>query len=199
MEMKVIHSASFAFLLAVLLSGCSHDYESNTLDLGFYQWNLWVDPGGSADYDSRTPLEGELHGNVVNPPSCGWEELHRGNGKLVRVPTPVSTHFPAEEYSGVTWYHCRYTLPELWDKKQVVLTCESAGYKTEVYLNERLAGVHIGSDTPFEVDLTEQIYYTRDNHLSIRITDPEFGNAGILGTLVLKISDAESDQAESGH
>ena len=187
MEMKVIRSTSLILLLVALLAGCSHDYESNTLDLGFYQWNLWVDPYG----------EGEsMATNELDPPSCGWEVLHRGNGKLVRVPALISDHYPSDEYSGATWFHCRYTLPELWDKKKVVLACESAGYRTDVYLNEQLAGSHLGSNTPFEIDLTEHIFYTRDNHLSIRITDPEYEKAGIPGTLVLKISENVEEEAE---
>ncbi len=67
---------------------------------------------------------------MPNPPSCGWEKLHRGNGKLVRIPAII------EDYAGISWYHCRFTLPELWQEKQIVLMFDAAGPEVEVYLNE---------------------------------------------------------------
>ena len=84
----------FIFLLAALqlsfLSSCSHDYDPDTLDLGFYQWNLW--------YDSSPEGEQPI-------PSCGWEELHRGKGKLVRIPALAKDHFREKQEQGVLSYH----------------------------------------------------------------------------------------------
>ena len=187
---------STAVFLALIVTACSHDYESDTLDLGFYQWNLWPDPEGvweeSFVGDSISNAAAELENIPMNPPSCGWEELHRGKGKLVRIPTDISEHFSAEGYTGVTWFHTRYTLPELWENKRVLLKFGSAGYRTEVYLNEKLTGFHEGSDTSFEVDITEQVFYTRDNHLSIRISGPEATGTGITGNLKLKVVEGDN-------
>jgi len=167
------------FILAIqLFSSCSHKYDSNILDLAFYQWNQW--PDEAADW-SREPLENpteDLSQIAQNPPSCGWEELHRGNGRLLRIPAALPG------YKGVSWYHCRFTLPELWNEQQIVFMFDSTGPQVEVYLNEALVGYQMGQNSTFHVDVTNVIYYTRDNHLAIRITDPD--GTGGLGGLIVK-------------
>ncbi len=160
---------------------CSHKFNSDELDLGFYQWNLW---------DDTEAVNTELTGDSVHPPSCGWEVLHRGNGKLLRIPAIIEDNFPDSEQPSVFWYHCRFTLPEQWEARDIVLKFEGAGPGVEVYLNEALMGVHTGIGAPFEIDVTQKIYYTLDNHLAIRINGiqdtPGPGQAGISGTIVVK-------------
>jgi len=175
-------------LLLLLLVSCSHNYDSNTLDLSFYQWNLWPD----TEADVSTSL-----------PSCGWEVLHRGNGKLVRIPARMNEHFETgedaqyripENYASVYWFHCRFTLPELWAERQIILRFENAGPEVGIYLNEQHVDYHSGTDESFDVDITRQVYYTRDNHLAIRITDPGRGSGGIAGNLVVVSKDQTTDE-----
>ena len=178
------------YLIPALLSllwSCSHDYESNTLDLGFYQWNFWADPEAQWD-NGQTMDTSYLTGETaVHPPSCGWDVLHRGNGKLVRIPATVGVHF-SNDYTGVLWFHSRFTLPEIWAGTDITLAFEGISGKAEIYLNEKLVGNQFQSNDPFSLDLTGQIYYTRDNHLSIRITDSNPGGGGVTGKITLKSS-----------
>lgn len=162
-------------ILSPLLS-CSHKYNSGALDLSFYQWNQWPDEDAKWSSDSVHFLPGELARAEMNPPTCGWEVLHRGNGKLVRIPAFI------EGYKGVSWYHCRFTLPDLWNGRRIGLKFEAAGPRVEVYLNETLVGGHTGDNGSFDLDVTGIIYYTRDNQLAIRITDPA-GGGGIGGNI----------------
>ena len=167
---------SLALIIPLLLS-CSHKYASDILDLAFYQWNQWPD------------LETEL---TSGAPTCGWEVLHRGNGNLVRIPASIT------DYHGVSWYHCRFTLPELWEHKKIALIFEGAGPEVEVYLNEKLVGTHNGSELPFSMDITDVVYYTLDNHLAIRINDPD-GGGGITGTISAKSSKNLDQPLATGH
>jgi len=170
---------SLLLVLLLPLISCSHKYNSDILDLSFYQWNQWPDP--EADWSEVSIYEQTDHisGMPPNPPTCGWEVLHRGNGKLVRIPAVLSDHV------GVSWYHCRFTLPEIWEDRKIALIFEAAGPEAEVYLNAELLGYFRDSKTPFELYVTDQIYYVRDNHLAIRITDP-FGGGGISGKITVK-------------
>jgi len=158
-------------LLSFLIS-CSHKYNSDVLDLSFYQWNQWPDK------------EAVFSSLPFNSPTCGWEVLHRGNGNLVRIPATI------EDYSGVSWYHCRFTLPEIWEHRKIVMSFEGAGPEVEVYLNKALVSNQSGGN-PFQVDLTDQIFYTLDNHLAIRINDPE-GGGGISGNILVISSVGET-------
>ena len=145
----------FLALSIFLLGSCSHKYDSNTLGLDFYQWNLWED---------TDPVQGD------DLPSCGWDDLHRGKGKLVRIPASLEEHFQGVEDSDVFWYHCRFTLPELWKEKQISLVFEGAGPLVKVFLNGEEAGSFQGGEGAFKLDVSDVIYYTRDNHLAIRVS-----------------------------
>lgn len=169
--MKYLRLSSLIFLL-VLISACSHKFDSNVLDLSFYQWNLW------ADLDAEISEE---------DPSCGWEDLHRGKGKLVRIPALAEDHFPAGEVGNVYWYHCRFTLPENWEDREVTLLFEGLGPVAEVFLNQGMVGSYKGVKGELEMDVSEVIFYTRDNHLAIRVSIPDAslsGEAGLAGSVL---------------
>ena len=162
-------------LSIILLDSCSHKFDSNILGLEFYQWNLWQDTGDHQGDDL---------------PSCGWDDLHRGKGKLVRIPASLEEHFPGIENTDVFWYHCRFTLPEQWEDKKISLLIEEAGPSLKVFLNEEQVGSFQGVEESFDMDVSDVIYYTRDNHLSIRISDAEARTDGklngISGTILVK-------------
>ncbi len=169
------------WLLLALLVSCSHDYEANTLDLGKYQWNMWPDMEAGA-IPNAGPDAGSL---TAHEPSCGWDVLHRGNGKLVRIPATLDSHFTADEQSTVTWFHVRHTLPELWAERDITLSIEGVSHQAEVYLNGELVGSHLGENSPFTIDITSKVYYVRDNHLAIRVYDPDPATCGITGKIVV--------------
>ena len=160
----------FPALIVILLS-CSHRFEGNVLDLGFYQWNMWIDEGGSAE---------DPAGNI---PSCGWEEFHRGKGKLVRIPALASEHFPEAGEQSVLWFHCRFTLPEQWEHRPILLEFEGLSHRPEVWLNEKNLNPDRTGGMSYQAEVSGSIYYTLDNHLSIRITGKGPGPRGITGTI----------------
>ena len=165
----------FLILLLAMIGSCSHKYDSNTLGLDFYQWNLWQ--------DTETEKGNDL-------PSCGWDDLHRGKGMLVRIPATIEEHFQELKSTDVYWYHCRFTLPELWEDEKIFLVFEEAGPFLKVFLNEDLVGSAQGGNGGFELEVSDIIYYTRDNHLSIRISDLKGQTDGklngITGTILVK-------------
>lgn len=167
----------FLILLLVMLGSCSHKFDSNTLGLDFYQWNLWQD------------TEAEK-GNDL--PSCGWDDLHRGKGMLVRIPASLDRYFPDREENSVFWYHCRFTLPEQWEERPVSLILEGAGPHIKLFLNQEAVGSFQNEEGAFELDVTEVIYYTRDNHLSIRVSSSLEGTPGkingITGDILVKVN-----------
>ena len=185
--MKTKRTDLLLLLLPVLalLTSCSHDYDSNTLDLVKYQWNMWPDQEMQSAFN-------ELHAGVndpgrlhSNPPSCDWDVLHRGNGKLVRIPAIAESHFSPEEQSSVIWFHVRHTLPELWAGREISLSFEGVSQQVEIYLNEELVGAYLGKNTSFTIDITDKVYYVRDNHLALRVYDPVPGSCGITGKILV--------------
>lgn len=159
----------------VLAASCSHKYNSDILGLEFYQWNLWEDTGAK-------------NGNDL--PSCGWDDLHRGMGVLVRIPAAIEEHFNDVQDSDVYWYHCRFTLPEQWEGRAISLVLEGAGPHIKLFLNQEAVGSFQNADETFELDVSELIYYTRDNHLAIRVSkihgDMQGKLNGITGSVLVK-------------
>lgn len=169
---RVAHITAVCLILS--LPSCSHKFEPNVLDLDFYQWNLWYDTS---------------EGSTIQGPSCGWDDLHRGKGKLVRIPALARDHFQDKHESGVLWYHCKFTLPENWEERKIELQITGAGPGFELFLNEdKIAEFQCGHEM-FTMDVSEVIYYTRDNHLAIRITTTPgdlWAEEGIAGGVVIK-------------
>lgn len=164
----------------VMIGSCSHKYNSDDLDLTFYQWNMWPEDSSATQAPS----------SKLEAPSCGWEDFNRGVGKLVRIPATFESHFSEEENGGVLWFHCRFTLPKHWDSRSIYLAFEGAGPDVTVFLNEKLVDSNRRTEAPFELDISEQVFYVRDNHLAIRVIDPDPGSNsaafGILGKVLVK-------------
>lgn len=165
----------FLMLSLILLGSCSHKFDSNILGLEFYQWNLWED------------AEAELGTDL---PSCGWDDLHRGKGVLVRIPASIEEHFNDLKDDDVFWYHCRFTLPEQWEGRAITFVLEGAGPHIKLFLNQEAIGSFQNEDVAIEMDVSEVIYYTRDNHLAIRVSDIQEGLPGklngITGSVLVK-------------
>ena len=180
--MLIARNIFLAGMAFILFGGCSHSFDSNVLDLSFYQWNLWQEadeiPGEQTTSDGEAVLD-------VEAPSCGWEEMHRGTGKLVRIPALVEDYFPGESAAGVYWYHCRFTLPEDWEEREITISFNGVGPFTNVFLNQDYVGSQQEEEGEFEIDLTDVIFYTRDNHLTVRIVSSDTGRGGIGGNIKL--------------
>jgi beta-galactosidase len=165
-------------LSIILMGSCSHKFDSNTLGLEFYQWNLWQDTGA---------VQGD------DLPSCGWDDLHRGKGVLVRIPASLEELFPSIEGSAVFWYHCRFTLPEQWEGRRISMVFEHAGPHIKLFLNQEAAGSFQDEEGAFELDVSDVIYYTRDNHLAIRVSNSTEEDSwkmhGITGNILVKVKE----------
>ena len=168
---------AMALILVISLWSCTHKYDSNELDLAYYQWNKWHDQ----EADEGNPGE-------YMAPVQGWDAFNRGTGELVRIPSEVS------DPGGVAWYHCRFTLPEQWEERPISLVFEGVQPVADIYLNEILVGSVSFSEEPIEIEVTSTINYTLDNHLAVRVVWQEGsvpGDAwGVTGGIIVR-SDVE--------
>jgi hypothetical protein len=169
---SVIWRTLFLAAMPMLLAGCSHKYDSNELDLGFYQWNKWHEQSAAG----KT--------GTYQAPALGWEAFDRGVGELVRIPSEVA------DTGGVAWFHCRFTLPEQWEGRQVSMVFEGIDPVADVYLNEILIGTVQLSEDPYTIEVSDPIHYTLDNHLAIRVIWPSGGTPerawGVTGKVIVK-------------
>lgn len=74
-------------------------------------------------------------------------------------------------YQGPGWYAKVLSIPADWKNKQVFLDFEGANQETEVYINGKKVGKHIGGYTAFSFNLSSFLEFGKDNLLTVRVTN----------------------------
>lgn len=113
------------------------------------------------------------------PTDSPWEKpvVHEGQ------PAP-ELRKKTEAYNGVAWYGCKVRIPGDWQHYRTLLHFGAVDESTEVWVNGKKAGSHpfIKPDdwkTPFDIDITEQVDWTKEEQLiTVQVTDNE-GAGGI--------------------
>ena len=177
-------SRAVVVIIFVLIScSCHLRYDSDELDLSFYQWNKWSDTAS---------VSGAAEGHPV--PSCGWERFNRGMGELVRIPSTV------DETEGIIWFHCRFTLPEEWEERPAELKLEGIQPGVVIYLNEEYVGSFQWQGEPIEIKIADVVYYTLDNHLALGVFlppgEPGPEETGITGKVWITSTPIEEGEQE---
>lgn len=90
----------------------------------------------------------------------------------ILVPYPFQSKLSGvhdESHHDVVWYFREFKIPRKFTEKRVILKFGAVDYKTEVWLNGRFLGRHIGGYDPFSFEITDAV---RDNNsLVLRIID----------------------------
>jgi len=76
-----------------------------------------------------------------------------------------------KDYVGDVWYEREIFLPEGWKSKRIFLRFNGSLYETEVWLNGIIVGKHTDGFYPFELDITDFVFYRRANRLTLRINN----------------------------
>lgn len=94
-----------------------------------------------------------------------WEKVH--------IPHYTG---PIGKWSG--YYRTKINETEIPEGERVFLRFEGVDYRAEVYLNKKYVGSHEGFFSPFEFDVSKQIWRDKENILLVRIENdyPPFGS-----------------------
>jgi beta-galactosidase len=85
----------------------------------------------------------------------------------VRVPAIWDVTYPDAE--GVGFYRRTFRVPADWSENVVLLHCDGAAYRAEVWVNGQFAGSHEGAYTPFELDVTRLLRAGAENDIVVRV------------------------------
>jgi len=74
-------------------------------------------------------------------------------------------------YRGISWYTKRLYIPASWQNKEVSLYFEGAAQVTEVYINGKKAGQHVGSYAFFNIPIKQYLNLAPDaiNEVAIKL------------------------------
>src|SRR6478672_8536027 len=73
-------------------------------------------------------------------------------------------------YRGVSWYKKTIYVPSTWKNKDVYIYFEGVAQVSEVFINGKLAGKHIGSYNAFSFPVTDLIKLSSDGNTANEIT-----------------------------
>ena len=69
------------------------------------------------------------------------------------------------------WYSCEFTVPKDWKGRNIILNFGAVDWKTEVYVDGKLAGEHTGGYDPFSFDITGLLAKGKKHNLTVKVLD----------------------------
>ena len=73
----------------------------------------------------------------------------------------------------MVWYKREFTLDEHWTGKRVLVHFGAVDYRCEVYVNEKLVGMHENGHVSFSFDITRFVCQGV-NEICLRVEDPSY-------------------------
>lgn len=139
----------------------------------------------------------------------GAELPEYGDGAWENVSLPHSFSIPYfmgdKVYHGYGWYRKKIDIPKEWKSKTVTLEFEGSFIETEVYVNGRYAGKHVGGYTGFCFDITKYIA-PGSNSVAVRVNNlwnarvaPRTGDHQFSGGIYRDVYLNVTDNIHVGH
>lgn len=151
-------------------------YTRNSVSLNG-KWNIIVDPYENGYYNyryepfdkSNNPgAEPYFTDSKMKSPS-DLVEYNFDKSPELNVPGDWNTQDPKlYYYEGTVWYRRKFDMPVQAKDSRVFLYFGAANYKTEVYLNSKKLGTHLGGFTPFNFEITD-LLNEKDNSLVVKV------------------------------
>ena len=110
------------------------------------------------------------------------------NMESVRLPhsvieTPFN-YFDESIYQMKSGYRKTFKTEESWKNKRVILTVEAAAHKSAVFINGELAIEHECGYTAYTVDITDYLFFDKENILVIYVDSEESLNQPPFGNVI---------------
>ncbi len=112
-----------------------------------------------------------------------WEFKSGNDGDAVPVgetlPGKILVPFPVESaLSGVMehhdrlWYRHKFSIPNQWNGKRIILHFGAIDWETEVFINGKGVGIHRGGYDEISYDITPYLNGKKEQEVIVRVYDP---------------------------
>lgn len=92
---------------------------------------------------------------------------------VILVPFPMESALSGVmQYHPFSWYRRRFTVPNDWSGRRILLHCDAINWRSQIYVNGQSAGLHTGGYDPFTFDITPYLN-GGTNELLVRVYSPE--------------------------
>ena len=92
-----------------------------------------------------------------------WESIHLPHTAFVE---PLIVN---DQWQGICWYRKKFALMPEHEDKIIQIEFEGAMQVAEVWLNDQFLLKHEGGYLPFTIDLTDKVFYDKDNIIAVRL------------------------------
>lgn len=93
-------------------------------------------------------------------------------------------YFDEEMYQMVSGYRRILSVPEDWQNKAVLFTCEGAAHESTLFVNGTEVMTHSCGYTGFTVDISEYLHFGKENVLVLRVDSRESLNVPPFGFVI---------------
>jgi len=104
--------------------------------------------------------------------NLGWHEGATSLPEVITVPFTYQTELSGiddQTFHDIVWYRRIFNLPASWLGNRLLLHFGAVDYRTTVWCNGKLAGVHEGGQASFSIDITRLVAET--NVLVVQVRD----------------------------
>ena len=101
-----------------------------------------------------------------------WDFALAGKAGTIRVPGAWEAQGFPRRVEGPAVYRCRVTVPAGWSGQRVQLQFGAVSYHAEVAVNGIPVGSHVGSWSPFALDVTGAIHPGAENEIVVSVIKP---------------------------
>jgi beta-galactosidase/beta-glucuronidase len=158
----------FALLLLVSVNVQAQDIPRPEHPQPQFERSQWINLNGIWDFTMQIKIEN---------PEENWKTKPATFDRKIKVP-----FVPESELSGIgytdfimgTWYRRSFKVPDTWQGQRIFVNFGGVDFDTRVWINDQLAGRHIGGTGSFGFEITksvqkgenEIVVYAYDNTLS---------------------------------
>ncbi len=121
---------------------------------GTWKFNIVKTPGERPEDFYKVGLNDNKWKNISVPSNWELEGFDIPIYTNVTYPFPKNPPFIDEEYNPVGSYRTTFTVPQDWDKKEILLHFGSISGYAQVYVNAKEVGMTKASKTPAEFNIT---------------------------------------------
>lgn len=151
-------------------------YNRNTISLNG-NWRCIIDPYESGYYDYRYRPFDQQKTSYQNAfflnskPKSPSDLVEYDFDTMESIEVPGDWNSQQKEllyYEGTLWYKKSFDYSPTHISSRLFIYFEASNYKTEVYLNGKKLGTHIGGFTPFNFEITNLVK-EKDNFLIVKV------------------------------
>jgi hypothetical protein len=123
---------------------------------------------------------------------AGWHSAVPAEAEgLMEIPVGAHWDFTIGRYHDVGWYYLPVEMPRIARDQQLYLYLSGVDMEAKVFIDGKVAGKHVGWDTPSLIPIPEDLRPADDGLLALKVWTPG-GLGGVYGPVGLVVAEGDA-------